>query len=95
MVSVTRAHGAASAGYRGQPIEIGRIILCRASERSKTGLELFEPPGNDLPAWGWGRFAARPVRDMTLPGNHVTMLRAPHVDRLAAALSAALDEFSI
>jgi len=95
MVSVTRAHGAASAGYRGQPIEIGRIILCRASERSKTGLELFEPPGNDLPAWGWGRFTTRPVRDMTLPGNHVTMLRAPHVDRLAAALSAALDEFSI
>jgi non-ribosomal peptide synthase protein (TIGR01720 family) len=95
MVAVTRAHRAASAGYRPRPVEIDHIVLCRAAERSETDLGVFQPPGNDLPSWGWQRHTRRPVHDLTLSGNHVTMLRAPNVGRLAATIASALDELLI
>jgi thioesterase domain-containing protein len=95
MVAVTRAHRAANAGYRPQPIELERILLFRAAERAKEALGIFEPIGNDLAGWGWQRLSRNPVGDMTLPGNHVTMLRAPNVGRLGAALAAALGQMSL
>ncbi|MFH8368350.1 MupA/Atu3671 family FMN-dependent luciferase-like monooxygenase [Streptomyces sp. NPDC018031] len=35
------------------------------------------------PARGWGRYAARPVEVHETPGDHLSMLAAPHVDQLA------------
>ncbi|MEU2207253.1 MupA/Atu3671 family FMN-dependent luciferase-like monooxygenase [Streptomyces hygroscopicus] len=37
----------------------------------------------DDPARGWGRFSTRPVEVHETPGDHLSMLTTPHVDRLA------------
>ncbi|MBW1598459.1 MupA/Atu3671 family FMN-dependent luciferase-like monooxygenase [Streptomyces sp. JJ38] len=42
----------------------------------------------DDPARGWGRFTSNPVEVHETPGDHLTMLAAPHVEQLAKLLDA-------
>ncbi|HEX6506608.1 MAG TPA: amino acid adenylation domain-containing protein, partial [Chloroflexota bacterium] len=41
---------------------------------------------------GWDELANAKVRVYPVPGNHMTLLREPHIDTVAAALSSALEE---
>ena len=43
------------------------------------------------PDWGWGQFADGPVEVYTIPGDHVSMLREPHVQVLAEQLKVCFD----
>ncbi len=61
-----------------------RITLFRASE----GLA----EDHQDPSLGWREFAAGGVEVYTLPGDHYTMVREPHVQVLAGRLAACLDE---
>jgi thioesterase domain-containing protein len=56
----------------------------RASERSGV-----VPQDSTL---GWGKLATGGVEVQTVPGNHYTMLREPHVQVLAERLRAILRE---
>ena len=62
----------------------GSITLFRAEPRNGHG--------ERNPADGWTRLAARGVAVHPIPGDHYTAMRAPHVDGLARALQACLDE---
>jgi thioesterase domain-containing protein len=59
----------------------GRITLIRAAERAVS---------SDL-ALGWSRWAAGGVDVYTLPGDHYTLLKDPHVRALAERLQVCLD----
>ena len=39
------------------------------------------------PDLGWQRHAAQAVQVVSVPGNHVSMMRAPHVQALADAVA--------
>ena len=58
------------------------ITLFRAQERHEEDGVL---PGDfaEDPTWGWGRHASAPVLIEDVPGDHMTMLAAPHVQALA------------
>ena len=45
---------------------------------------------NEDPAWGWGAHTRGPVTIHRVPGDHLTMLAAPHVNRLAYLLRSCL-----
>jgi thioesterase domain-containing protein/acyl carrier protein len=62
----------------------GRVTLFRARTRP-----LFRLHGRDL---GWGRLAGGGLEVITVPGNHETFLKQPHVQTLAKALLAHLDK---
>lgn len=44
------------------------------------------------PAWGWAMLAAGGVNIIKVPGEHLTVIRKPHVDVLAARLRDCLDK---
>ncbi len=58
----------------------GKVTLLRASQR----------PSNGDPTLGWSAFAAGGVAVHTVPGDHYSMLREPHVQVLAEGLAACL-----
>ena len=58
----------------------GQITLFKAEE---------SPAGKD-PTLGWERLVSRSIACHTVPGNHFTMMRGPHVETLAARLSECL-----
>jgi thioesterase domain-containing protein/acyl carrier protein len=60
----------------------GQIILFEASERL--------PGGAQLP-YGWDAVATGPLQVYDVPGDHYSMVREPHVEALAALLSACLE----
>jgi thioesterase domain-containing protein len=62
----------------------GRVVLFRASERP--GVALSDP------SMGWGKLVANGVEIQMAPGDHYTMLRAPHVHVLAEGLRTYLQE---
>ena len=89
-VNLYAAHLDAAAGYAPEPAAVA-ITLLRARD-------LPEPAeGQPLPdllrdeALGWRRHALLPVAVQTVDGDHLTMLREPHVRQLAARLRERLD----
>jgi thioesterase domain-containing protein len=64
--------------YRPEPWQ-GRIVLLRAKAQP---LMLW----HDDPALGWSDLARGGVDVVRLPGNHLTIMREPHVGALASAL---------
>jgi thioesterase domain-containing protein len=74
---VLRAHAKASARYVPGPYD-GTVTLFRC-------IESFASRGGD-PAWGWSALAAGGVTVESIPGNHMTFLREPHVAVVAARL---------
>ncbi|ATB48690.1 non-ribosomal peptide synthetase [Corallococcus macrosporus] len=58
------------------------VALFRAQERHEEDGIVPESFTGD-PTWGWGRHASEAVTPVTVPGDHMTMLAAPHVQVLA------------
>jgi thioesterase domain-containing protein/acyl carrier protein len=77
------AHYEAMRGYVPQPYP-GRVALFRARIRP-----LFRLHGRDL---GWKQLAGNYLETVTVPGNHETMIKAPHAKVLAHALLNQLDK---
>jgi thioesterase domain-containing protein/acyl carrier protein len=83
MIAVYRAHHHASRTYS-PGVYPGRIAVVRASECLND-----EYPGltAGAPDYGWGRYCAEPPAVLPVPGNHLTMVRPPHVEALAGVLT--------
>jgi thioesterase domain-containing protein len=70
----------------------GRLILFRAGERVPCSTGEAELGADEDPTLGWGAFSSQPVTIHEVPGNHQTMVRAPHVQILADRLRRCLLE---
>ncbi|NBD13843.1 MULTISPECIES: thioesterase domain-containing protein [Corallococcus] len=68
--------------YKPRPYT-GRVTLFRT--RADSALH-----GRD-PSWGWGRLAQGGVDVHAIDGNHMTLLKPPHVQSLAAKVKACLE----
>jgi thioesterase domain-containing protein len=69
----------------------GRITLLRAASVDRAALRELPPERRrifDDPTLGWGDVAAGGVEVHAVPGNHQTILEAPHVEVLAEILAA-------
>jgi glycosyltransferase involved in cell wall biosynthesis len=64
----------------------GRVIVFRADE---------QPAGDHDPSLGWSGLAAEGLEVYSIPGNHSTMVREPHVQALAERLNACLDNVRV
>ncbi len=65
----------------------GHVVVFRAQGRM-TGASTGSGRVTRQPDLGWQRHTAQPVRIVSVPGNHVSMMRAPHVQELADRLRA-------
>ncbi|MBW8873685.1 MAG: hypothetical protein JF614_01860 [Acidobacteria bacterium] len=68
----------------------GRITLLRASSVDPVALQEATPQRRQIfedPTLGWGTVAAGGVEVHTVPGNHQTIIAAPHVETLAEILA--------
>jgi amino acid adenylation domain-containing protein len=86
-VSVYKANLAAS--YRPRPLQAAtRVLLLRARDEQPAELspEQFEVV-RAAPDLGWQQALGRPIRVVEVPGDHLTMMRAPHVNALADAVN--------
>jgi thioesterase domain-containing protein len=71
----------------------GRITLLRASRVDPVALREVAPQRRQIfedPTLGWGSVAAGGVEVHTVPGNHQTIIEAPHVETLAEILGTCL-----
>jgi amino acid adenylation domain-containing protein len=76
-VTIMTTHTQAWRRYQPRPYA-GRVTLFRAVD---------EPRMQDLPVdMGWGNLARGGVEIVDVPGDHLTMIHAPHVSKLAEAL---------
>jgi len=80
MFRALNANSRAMASYVPQPYP-GCVTLFRTGEHTGKDRDL-----------GWGELAAGKVEVRKIPGNHMTLLRAPHVEVFARELRASLDE---
>nr|CAF05651.1 TubF protein [Archangium disciforme] len=80
MLRLTRAHQRAMLSYRPRGRLRQRIVLFRTSEQAWSF-------ARDL---GWGALSASGVDVREAPGDHMTLLRPPHVERVAEQLRALL-----
>jgi thioesterase domain-containing protein len=63
----------------------GKIVVFRAE--TPVGLDERSAIERDADL-GWQRYSAQPVEVVSVPGSHVSMMRAPHVHVLAEKLAA-------
>ncbi len=88
------AHNGATQGYRPVPYG-GDVVVLRArhaliiagAEPARAGEER-----DRLPDLGWQRWCSGTCTVVPVPGNHVTMIRPPHVALLAAVLDRELEQ---
>ncbi|MBE8998684.1 amino acid adenylation domain-containing protein [Nostoc sp. LEGE 12447] len=63
------------------------IVLFRAQEVKEIVLQELQAFSDyDLPDWGWQTYTQKPVKVISVPGNHGQMLYEPNVKLLAAQL---------
>jgi amino acid adenylation domain-containing protein len=79
-------HNRIALDYRPQ-VYAGKVLLLRAQYAMPVGAK--KSRAADL---GWQQYAAQPVEVVAVPGDHVTMMRPPHVNVLAASLAAYLPQ---
>jgi thioesterase domain-containing protein len=84
---VFKANVYAVRNYRAQAYA-GRLTLFRAGERPLTAQEKNDPTN------GWGALATGGVEVHTMPGDHFTLLREPHVRALAEGLGASINQLT-
>gem|GEM_PF-1294727 len=63
----------------------GRLVLLSVADRHRAGLPRIS-------AAAWQTYCARPVEPFLVPGDHLTMVRPPHVAVVAAHLRRVVDE---
>lgn len=78
MLRAMRENNRAAAGYRPSPFA-GRVTLFRTGRN-----------GDRDPGLGWGELAGGGVDVKYVPGNHMNLLRRPHVETLAGMLAECL-----
>jgi amino acid adenylation domain-containing protein len=88
-VRVQTANSRAIAAYQPRPAPV-RIALFR-SDSGEPENPLFAS-SFDRPDYGWSDLTDEPVEVRHVRGDHITMMVEPHVQVLAEALSAALNE---
>ena len=81
MLRIFRANSQATLDYVPQ-VYPKRITLFKTSVQFRIA---------DDPSMGWGKLASEGVEIHIIPGNHLTMLRKPHVQVLAEQLRACID----
>jgi phthiocerol/phenolphthiocerol synthesis type-I polyketide synthase D len=79
-------HNRIALDYRPQ-IYAGKVLLLRAQYAMPIGAQ--KKRAADL---GWQQYTEQPVEVVAVPGDHVTMMRPPHVNVLAASLAAYLPQ---
>jgi aspartate racemase len=67
----------------------GKMIVFRAMERDQ-----FEAHDTD-PKFGWGDLAVEGVEVHDVPGDHIGILKEPHVQVMAAKLRACLEQAQV
>jgi amino acid adenylation domain-containing protein len=68
------------------------IVLFRAQEVKEIILQELQAFSDyDLPDWGWQTYTEKPVKVISVPGNHGLMLYEPNVKLLATQLALMLD----
>ena len=83
----------ASERYRLSPYP-GRITLLRSTHVDPVALGKLPPHRRQLfedPTFGWGSTAAGGVEVHVTPGDHMTILQAPHVETLARILAECIE----
>jgi thioesterase domain-containing protein len=84
-IQVFKANTLAQYSPRGRisaPVALFRAEVFRSED---VDTRLTEELNAD-PDWGWKRYTIGPVAVFRVPGDHLTMLAAPHVDALARVL---------
>lgn len=84
MVRLFRACEDAEAAYRPPPYD-GPLTLIVARDEARGGWE------HDL---GWGRFVTGGIEILEIPGDHLSIVRPPYVERLAREIGARLPDQS-
>jgi len=82
VLEMFKAHAQVRYGIPEQPLPVPIALL-------RTRVEPAGRPADGDISWGWGALAPTDVR--FVPGEHLTALRAPHVEALAEVLSLCLD----
>ncbi|MFI1160781.1 amino acid adenylation domain-containing protein [Streptomyces sioyaensis] len=93
LYGVFRANYQATMDYRVGPIR-QRLVVLRAADELPSGFAtahralgtMFASPDN-----GWQRWAQDTVKTVDVPGNHLTMMAAPHVSVVADRLGDVLE----
>ncbi len=88
LLAVFKANLAAARAFHQRPYP-GPVLLLRAASSDRFATPADAHSDGD-PTGGWGELADS-VRVVTVPGDHHSMVRPPHVAHLAAALRQALD----
>ena len=86
LFAVYRAHHQASLTYE-PGMYAGEVVILRARERLN---DKYPGLTAGAPDFGWGRYCSEPPTVLPVPGNHLTMVRPPHVETLAAVLGRVL-----
>jgi thioesterase domain-containing protein/acyl carrier protein len=73
------------------PVYPGRLTLLRSSEKMP-GPVAQEQQLDQGPTMGWEAFSSQPVVVQEVPGDHLSMMTAPHVQALAESLRRHLRE---
>jgi thioesterase domain-containing protein len=81
MLRALRENGRAMSSYTAAPYA-GRVTLFRTGDASNGGKD---------PGLGWGEIT-QGVEVRWIPGNHMTLLRSPHVEVLAKSLRESLEK---
>ena len=79
-------HNRIALDYRPQ-IYAGKVLLLRAQYAMPVGAQ--NKRAADL---GWQQYTEQPLEVIAVPGDHVSMMRQPHVNVLAASLAAYLPQ---
>ncbi|PPK71456.1 hybrid non-ribosomal peptide synthetase/type I polyketide synthase [Actinokineospora auranticolor] len=93
LFDVFRAHYRATVDYRVTSVPPD-LLLLRAADKPPSGLaDAHRRFGGvaDSPTNGWQHWTDRPVRAHRVPGDHLSMMTAPHARVLAGHLGAALE----
>ena len=89
---VFQAHTHAIRAHRPGPVDLPlTLVRSRDAQPDDMRDEALNAGLSDEEAFQWERLTMRPVQVYTVPGDHITMLRAPHVTHLAAIVRQQLD----
>jgi amino acid adenylation domain-containing protein len=87
VLAITKANVMAARKYRARPYA-GNTVLFTAAERAGDG---GSSAGGELP-YGWNKFIAASSQVFVTPGDHFSMITAPHVTALASTLQDCLNK---
>ncbi|MGE5362730.1 MAG: amino acid adenylation domain-containing protein, partial [Bacteroidota bacterium] len=88
MIKVSEANNQMLVKYRPASKVPIPITLIKATDKIPDQPQLPDEPGDDL---GWSRYTSQHVSIYNVPGNHITMMNTPNVEKLAQLIIDAID----